>query len=140
LLSVLSAFVGWNKQVACCLLCAVNTLSKAPAAVKIGSSVLHALLGLCHQVHAGGCCSLSFQPHGHLVASCGLDKTVQTWDLNTNSHVHTYHVSNPTQHAVLLRCCCFSQQYPAAASITAGKGQESSCRLNDGVRVGAVDA
>uniref|UniRef100_A0A383VLC9 Uncharacterized protein n=1 Tax=Tetradesmus obliquus TaxID=3088 RepID=A0A383VLC9_TETOB len=43
------------------------------------------------QAHAGGCCSLSFQPYGHLVASCGMDKTVQTWDLNTSSHTHTYH-------------------------------------------------
>jgi WD40 repeat protein len=49
---------------------------------------------LSPQAHAGGCCSLSFQPHGHLVASCGMDKTVQTWDLNLNSHVHTYHVSS----------------------------------------------
>jgi WD40 repeat protein len=44
------------------------------------------------QAHAGGCCSLCFQPAGHLVASCGMDKTVQTWDLNTASHAHTYHV------------------------------------------------
>ncbi|KAF6246115.1 hypothetical protein COO60DRAFT_1230453 [Scenedesmus sp. NREL 46B-D3] len=43
------------------------------------------------QAHAGGCCSLSLQPHGHLAASCGMDKTVQTWDLNLGSHVHTYH-------------------------------------------------
>eukprot|EP00879_Flechtneria_rotunda_P010997 GHRR01011491.1.p1 GENE.GHRR01011491.1~~GHRR01011491.1.p1 ORF type:complete len:553 (+),score=196.54 GHRR01011491.1:156-1814(+) len=43
------------------------------------------------QAHTGGCCSLAFQRPGHLVATCGLDKTVQTWDLNLSMHVSTYH-------------------------------------------------
>eukprot|EP00798_Chlamydomonas_sp_ICE-L_P015256 gene15256-21339_t len=33
--------------------------------------------------HKGGCCSLSSQPRGYLVASCGMDRTVQLWDLGT---------------------------------------------------------
>jgi WD40 repeat protein len=68
----------------------------------------HACTDLCTQAHAGGCCSLSFQPHGHLVASCGMDKTVQTWDLNLSSHVNTYHVSEPQPAApssINSKCC-----------------------------------
>eukprot|EP00775_Hariotina_reticulata_P003175 gene3175-3453_t len=42
------------------------------------------------QGHTAGICSLSFQQPGHLVATCGLDKTVHSWDLNTFSHDHTY--------------------------------------------------
>lgn len=52
-----------------------------------------ASMSLLSQAHTGGCTSLSFQSHGHLVATCGLDKTVQTWDLNMAAHVTTYHVS-----------------------------------------------
>jgi WD40 repeat protein len=37
--------------------------------------------------------SLEFERPGHLLATCGADKTVQTWDLNTNGHVTTFHVS-----------------------------------------------
>lgn len=43
------------------------------------------------QAHKGGCTSLASQPQGHLMATCGLDKTVQTWDLNLDAHVTTYH-------------------------------------------------
>ncbi|KAF8066392.1 ATG16 [Scenedesmus sp. PABB004] len=42
------------------------------------------------QAHAGGVCSLAFQPHGQLVASCGMDKTVQSWSLTHAAHVSTY--------------------------------------------------
>jgi WD40 repeat protein len=46
-----------------------------------------------HQAHPGGVISLEFERPGHLLATCGADKTVQTWDLNTNGHVTTFHVS-----------------------------------------------
>jgi WD40 repeat protein len=46
------------------------------------------------QAHPGGVLSLEFERPGHLLASCGADRTVQTWDLNTNSHVTTFHVSH----------------------------------------------
>lgn len=45
------------------------------------------------QAHPGGVLSLEFERPGHLLATCGADKTVQTWDLNTNQHVTTFHVS-----------------------------------------------
>jgi WD40 repeat protein len=66
----------------------------------------------CVQAHPGGVLSLEFQRPGHLLATCGADKTVQTWDLNTNQHVTTYNVSH--------RQCCPVASHQTALPDPAG--------------------
>jgi WD40 repeat protein len=55
------------------------------------------------QAHPGGVVSLEFERPGHLLATCGADKTVQTWDLNTFGHVTTFHVSAASHNPQPLR-------------------------------------
>jgi hypothetical protein len=42
--------------------------------------------------HKGGCTSLAFMRPGHYVASCGMDRLVQAWDLNLLDRATAYQV------------------------------------------------
>lgn len=69
----------------CCVCVVVHTLTRSHT----HPSPTHPF---APQAHPGGVCSLEFERPGHLLATCGADKTVQTWDLNTYAHVTTFQV------------------------------------------------
>jgi WD40 repeat protein len=59
-----------------------------PGAAAAPSRALPATPARTAAAHPGGCCSLAVERGGHLVASCGADRTARVWDLALGQQVH----------------------------------------------------
>lgn len=95
---------AWNLSgQATCLPQATCLLLQVCSACCLSHSALPNPSFPCLQAHPGGVISLEFERPGHLLATCGADKTVQTWDLNTFGHVTTFHVSAASHNPQPLR-------------------------------------